>query len=56
MKPYLQVANGTKRWYLKGQLHRENGPAVEWVNDNNEWHLNGVEYTENEFNEKMSTF
>jgi len=29
---------GTKWWYLlNGQLHRENGPAVEYVNGHKEW-------------------
>lgn len=22
---------GTKRWYLDGKLHREDGPAIEYV-------------------------
>jgi hypothetical protein len=22
--------NGTKKWYFNGNLHRENGPAIEW--------------------------
>ena len=34
-------ANGDKYWYLKGQLHREDGPAVEWANGDKDWCLNG---------------
>ena len=32
--------NGTKRWYLNDQLHREDGPAVEYANGDKFWHLN----------------
>ena len=32
---------GTKEWFLNGELHREDGPAVERANGNKEWHLNG---------------
>jgi len=28
---------GNKRWYLKGELHREDGPAVEWVDGSKAW-------------------
>jgi hypothetical protein len=33
--------HGTKRWYLNNQLHREDGPAVEYANGDKYWHLNG---------------
>ncbi len=33
--------NGTKEWYLNGNLHRENGPAVEYANGTKSWFLNG---------------
>jgi hypothetical protein len=33
--------NGTKTWYLKGKLHREDGPAVEYAGGNKSWYLNG---------------
>ena len=32
---------GTKRWYLNGELHREDGPAVEWDDGDEYWYLNG---------------
>ena len=32
---------GVKRWYLNSELHREDGPAVEWNNGRKEWHING---------------
>jgi hypothetical protein len=28
-------------WYRNGQLHREDGPAIEWVDGSKEWWLNG---------------
>ena len=33
--------NGTKRWYLNGKLHREDGPAIEYAIGHKEWYLNG---------------
>jgi hypothetical protein len=31
---------GTKRWYNDfGEYHRENGPAIEWVNGSKEWYI-----------------
>jgi hypothetical protein len=33
--------NGTKRWYLNGHLHREDGPAIEHDNGDKWWYLNG---------------
>jgi hypothetical protein len=32
---------GTKEWYLNGNLHREDGPAIEYVNGSRFWYLNG---------------
>jgi hypothetical protein len=32
---------GTKGWYLKGGLHRVDGPAIECSNGTKEWCLNG---------------
>jgi len=31
--------NGDKRWYLNGERHREDGPAVELVDGSKEWYL-----------------
>jgi len=49
----IEYANGDKVWFKAGKLHREDGPAVEYANGDNYWYLNGVEYTEAEFNAKM---
>ena len=34
-------ADGTKRWYLNGKRHREDGPAIEYADGHKEWWLNG---------------
>jgi len=34
-------ANGDKVWHLNGKLHREDGPAVEFINCGKSWWLNG---------------
>ena len=34
-------SNGTKEWYLNGELHREDGPAYEHLDGYKEWWLNG---------------
>ena len=41
-------ADGTKRWYLNGKRHREDGPAIEWPNGYKFWYLDGKEVTEEE--------
>ena len=35
------LENGDKEWYLNGELHREDGPAVEYSDGDKEWYLNG---------------
>jgi hypothetical protein len=32
---------GTKRWYVNGEYHREDGPAAEWADGSKLWFLNG---------------
>ena len=31
--------DGSKRWYLNDNLHREDGPAVEWSSGSKSWYL-----------------
>ena len=33
--------NGDKAWYLNGELHREDGPAIEWTDGSKFWFFNG---------------
>jgi hypothetical protein len=41
MQPKLTVyPDGTKVWWLNGEQHRTDGPAVEYVNGGKEWYLN----------------
>lgn len=35
-------SHGNKSWWKDDVLHREDGPAVEWVNGHKSWWLNGV--------------
>jgi hypothetical protein len=38
---------GTKRWYNEqGELHREDGPAIEYANGIKKWYLNGLLHRE----------
>jgi hypothetical protein len=32
--------SGDKYWYLNGQFHREDGPAIEWADGPKAWYLN----------------
>ena len=52
--PAIECCSGTKHWYLNDELHRIDGPAIERSDGTNHWYLNGTEYTEEEFNKKMS--
>ena len=35
---------GTRRWYQNGELHRTDGPAIEWPNGNHWWYQNGKKH------------
>jgi hypothetical protein len=37
----IEESDGTKKWYLNGELHREDGPAIEEINGSKHWYLNG---------------
>jgi len=37
---------GTVRWFWRGQLHRDDGPAVEYVNGDKSWWRNGLQHRE----------
>ena len=40
---------GDKRWYLNGEYHRTDGPAIEHLNGNKYWYLNGMKLSEEEY-------
>ena len=44
--PALEYADGSKYWYLNGELHREDGPAVERANGSKFWWLKGKRHRE----------
>ena len=46
-QPQMKVNKyGGKEWRLHGKLHREDGPAVEWVNGNKFWYHHGALHRE----------
>jgi hypothetical protein len=46
-KPICQVNKyGNKRWFLNEELHREDGPAVEYSNGYKAWYLYGKRHRE----------
>ena len=45
----MGISEGYKEWRVNGELHREDGPAVEYPSGHKEWWLNGKQYTEEEF-------
>ena len=48
-EPVVEIDEyGTKSWYLKGKLHREDGPAIEYADGDKSWYLNDKEVTEEE--------
>ena len=39
-------SDGTKYWYKNGELHREDGPAIEYSNGTKFWYINGLKHRE----------
>lgn len=39
--PAIEYIDGTKFWYINGQIHRGDGPAVEYANGYKAWYVNG---------------
>ena len=37
-------ADGSQSWFLNGQQHRTDGPAVIWANGSQSWWLNGQQH------------
>ena len=42
------LPSGTKEWRVNGELHREDGPAVDWFDGAKQWWINGEQVTEEE--------
>ena len=45
----ITTPDGTNLWYLNGERHRGDGPAVERSDGTKEWFLNGKELTKAEW-------
>jgi len=45
-----------EEWWIEGQKHREDGPAVTFSSGNKEYWLNGVEITEKDFLHELEKF
>ena len=41
---FIGYANGTKKWYRNGNLHRDDGPAIEYAHGAKCWYQNGKLY------------
>ncbi len=57
MKTYKVTVDdyGTTRWYNEqSQLHREDGPAVEYKDGEKYWWLNGISYSKLEWEEELA--
>jgi hypothetical protein len=39
--PAVEHADGTREWWLNGELHREDGPAIEHADGTRSWRLHG---------------
>jgi hypothetical protein len=37
----IEYADGSKYWYVNGELHREDGPSIEAVDGSKHWYVNG---------------
>ena len=46
--------NGNKYWRLNGELHREDGPALEYADGRSRWYLDSESYTEAEHMAEMT--
>ena len=47
MEPECKIyPNGDKFWYLNGEYHREDGPAIEYSNGYKAWYINGKRHRE----------
>ena len=50
----VRVYPDVTEWSLNGNLHREDGPALEYTDGTKFWYLDGEQYTESEWEAKVS--
>ena len=48
--------NGSKAWYVNGECHREDGPAVIWNNGSMACYINGEYNTEEDYIEYLLSY
>ena len=48
----MEAASGARAWYEHGELHREDGPAVEGSDGTREWYNRAVQLSEQDFMDK----
>ena len=49
----IEINHGNKCWYFDGDLHRTDGPAVEYSSGLKIWYLNKRQLTEQEWLSKV---
>ena len=47
--PAIEYPDGSKFYFQDNKLNRTNGPALEYHDGHVGWHLNGIEYTFDQF-------
>ena len=52
--PAVEYSSGYKAWYQNGKRHRTDGPACDWQSGKKEWWIEGVQYTKEEFKNKLN--
>jgi hypothetical protein len=50
----VESKNGDKAWYLNGEYHRVDGPALECANGTGYWWLNGSHILETEHSKRTA--
>ena len=51
--PAIEHAGGSKEWCKHGKYHREDGPAIEGLNGYKSYWLEHINYSEEEYWEKI---
>jgi hypothetical protein len=54
--PAVTLPDGTEFWLKEGSLHRTDGPAVIQSNSKKQWWIEGINYTEEDFNNKIKEY
>ena len=39
--PAIEMADGSRQWWVNGRCHRDDGPAVEWADGSQMWVVDG---------------